>query len=45
MAIVCERMHWDYFTFEQQPSWFVELLLKKWELDAKAAEGARSRMP
>jgi hypothetical protein len=43
-AVVCERMHWDYDTYLSQPVWFVELLLSKWDVDAKNAEKARNRM-
>lgn len=44
VAIVCERMHWDYHTYLAQPTWFIELLLSKWEIDAKKAEQERKRV-
>lgn len=44
-AVVCERMHWSYDTFLAQPAWFIELLLSKWDIDAKNAHKERNRMP
>ena len=38
IAIVCERMHWDYQTYLAQPAWLIDLLLGKWGIDAKRAE-------
>jgi hypothetical protein len=26
IAIVCKEMNWDYWTFLQQPVWFINLL-------------------
>lgn len=34
IAVVCERMGWDYLTFQSQPTWFINLLLRKFEIDA-----------
>jgi len=33
--ILCERMHWDYFTYLEQPDWFIAGLRKKSNLDAE----------
>lgn len=35
IAMLCESMKWDYFTYEKQPTWFVEILLQKMEIDEK----------
>lgn len=43
-AIVCERMHWSYETYQSQPVWLVDLLLSKWEIDAKNAERQQRSM-
>jgi hypothetical protein len=40
-AVVCERMHWDYQTYIDQPAWLIELLLAKWGVDVKNAEKTR----
>lgn len=37
---VCERMRWDYFTYQEQPTWFIEGLLRKWEIDHRNQEQA-----
>jgi hypothetical protein len=31
--MVCEKMCWTYQEFENQPDWFIQLLLFKWSLD------------
>lgn len=30
IAIVCEKMHWTYDEFLDQPDWFCKTLLLKW---------------
>lgn len=35
IAIICEKYGWDYFTYESQPSWFIDLIIVKMEIDAK----------
>lgn len=37
-AIVCERMHWDYFTYMRQPTWFVALIIEKLKIETKKQE-------
>lgn len=24
MQLICEKFHWDYYTYISQPSWFIE---------------------
>lgn len=31
--MLCQEMKWDYFTFSEQPSWFIELLSEKINID------------
>ncbi len=38
IAVVCERMGWDYYTYLAQPLWFIRLLLRKFEVDAQEAK-------
>lgn len=26
IVIICEKMGWDYFTYLNQPDWFIELV-------------------
>jgi len=33
MLIICEKMGWDYYTYINQPSWFIKGLNKKIYLD------------
>jgi hypothetical protein len=35
IACLCEKMGWDYYTYLDQPVWFVELLIQKLEIDNK----------
>jgi hypothetical protein len=36
-------MSWDYYTYLEQPTWFVEGLARKWEIDLKEEEKAAKR--
>ncbi len=36
VAIFCEKMHWTYEEFLEQPHWFIETLLIKWSEETKA---------
>mgnify|MGYP007071573818 CR=1 FL=1 len=40
VAIICEKMGWDYYTYLDQPTWFVELLIQKMEIDNKKEAAA-----
>ena len=33
MLIVCEKMGWDFYTYEKQPTWFVKLLTFKFNIE------------
>ena len=35
MIMICERMKWDYFTYLKQPTWFIDLLVMKFNEDAR----------
>lgn len=35
MITICEKYGWDYFTYESQPSWFIDLIISKMEIDNK----------
>lgn len=38
MAIICERMHWTYQEYANQPVNFLEVLKLKWTLDNEHQE-------
>ena len=38
---ICEKMKWDYETYERQPRFFIEQISKFLELEASAREFAR----
>lgn len=40
MIEICERFHWDYYTYMQQPLVFIDLIVKKMEIDAKKQKAA-----
>jgi hypothetical protein len=44
MAAICERMGWDFHTYQQQPKWFIDLLIGKYELDAKREREDQDRV-
>ena len=35
---VCKFMHWDYWTYIKQPSWFIDLILMEMSVDARTIE-------
>lgn len=35
IVVLCQRMGWDYWTYLSQPTWFVDLLMEKMNIDAK----------
>jgi hypothetical protein len=43
IAVLCEAMGWDYFTYQAQPLWFTELLIRKLEIDAKKQQAVNSK--
>jgi len=30
---ICQKMHWDYYTFQAQPIWFIEMIIEKMKID------------
>ena len=38
MALVCEKMAWDFHTYQDQPDAFIDLLYRKFVADAQHAE-------
>lgn len=40
IAAICEKMGWDYWTYCQQPYWFIRLLARKFDVDAQQAKRA-----
>lgn len=40
VAVICEKMGWDYHTYQAQPLWFTELIVKKLEIDNKKQQAA-----
>jgi len=35
MVAICQEMGWDYWTYMNQPQWFLDLLRDKLVLDSK----------
>jgi hypothetical protein len=38
VVLLCKQMKWDYYTFMQQPEWFVNLIRLTNNLDAEYQE-------
>jgi len=38
MIIICEKYGWDYFTYESQPSWFIDLIIERMKIDATKSQ-------
>ena len=43
IAVICEQMGWDYYTYQAQPLWFTELLVRKLEIDAKKQQAMNKK--
>lgn len=35
MLEICERYHWDYWTYLKQPMWLLTMIVDKMNIDAK----------
>jgi len=35
MIMLCHEMKWDYWTYINQPNWFIDLLVTKWNIDIR----------
>lgn len=38
MLEICEKYKWDYYTYLAQPTWVIDLIIKKLTIDAKKEE-------
>lgn len=38
MADICQHMRWDYHTFINQPTWFIELIRAKKNVEAEFSQ-------
>jgi len=38
VVTICEAYGWDWQTYENQPLWFIDLIKKKMEIDAKKSK-------
>lgn len=38
MLEICEKYHWDYYTFNEQPTWVISMIIEKMRIDAKKAK-------
>ena len=43
VAVICEQMGWDYHTYQAQPIWFTDLLVRKLEIDSKKQQAAQRK--
>jgi hypothetical protein len=37
IATVCEKMHWTYNEYLEQPNWIIQTLLIKWNIENEVA--------
>lgn len=44
IVALCEKMHWTYEDYLDSPEWFIELALKKIEIDFKKEKGKSNVM-
>lgn len=35
---ICMKFGWDYYTYMEQPSWFIDLIIFRMTIDAKKAK-------
>lgn len=42
--VICERMHWDYYTYERQPVFFLEQLVIFMNQEALQSKDEANRM-
>lgn len=35
IVVLCEKFCWDYHRYMQQPTWFIQTIIKKMEIDKK----------
>ena len=33
VVVICEKFGWDYYTYYNQPDWFLELIKIKFQID------------
>jgi hypothetical protein len=45
MVEICERMGWDWYTYHNQPAWFIQLIEHKMGIEAKRQEREAKRTP
>lgn len=43
MLEVMKTYGWDYYTYERQPSWILDLAVKKLGIEAKLANAANTK--
>jgi hypothetical protein len=36
-AIICREMHWDWHTYQDQPKWFIDVVLSMLHEEAEEA--------
>lgn len=44
MVHICREFGWDYFTYMLQPTWFIDLIVEKMNIDSVHAEAEAKRM-
>lgn len=37
-ALVCREMKWDWYTYRQQPQWFIDVLLTMFQNEAEESK-------
>lgn len=43
MILLCHEMKWDYFTYKEQPSWFIASLRLKLTMDARHQQAEQKK--
>lgn len=33
IVVICEKMHWTYYEYQNTPNWMIELIVEKMKLD------------
>lgn len=43
MVAICQEFGWDYFVYQKQPRWFLDLIQDKLDLDSEEMRKASKR--
>jgi len=43
MVEICQMYHWDYYTYLNQPLWFIEMITEKMIIDGKKQQAEQHK--